>query len=134
MDRKYFAVSFLVVLLASASCSQVLPLSSIVNESYIAKPGDYVVLDEVEGRATSASLFGIIPLRTDSGYLSAYQDAMANSEHSGANGLIEVFSDVKITYAPFRFLPIYTSWTTIVYGRAIRGGELATEPSTGGTE
>jgi len=134
MRRKHLAIAAVMILAGFTGCSQITPLQSIVNEGYIAKPDNYVVLDEVEGHATAARLLGLIPMGFDAGYLAAYQDALENSQHPDANGLIEVFSDTKVTHIPFSFLPLYTSWTTIVYGKAIRDVGASRVPSTEATK
>lgn len=121
--RQISTFIFALFALLLAGCSVTLPLSSMVNEEYIAKPDDYIVIGDVEGYATYSSLFQIIPLSNDAGYLAAYQDALTAAKDMGATNLIEIFSDVHY----YSFLGIYTSRTTIVYAKAIK--ESVPEPT-----
>jgi hypothetical protein len=82
-----------------------------INESYLANPDTYVGKGMVEGTST-ISRFLIFPMSSDDGYRAAIADAL---EKSGADGLINVVSDVQID----NYL-IYSEVTTTVQGIAIK--------------
>ncbi|MDP8206182.1 MAG: hypothetical protein P9L92_05920 [Candidatus Electryonea clarkiae] len=111
--------SLLIVILSMVAfafiigCSVTLPQTSMINEEYIATPEKFEVIGDVQGEATVAVLFGFIPITNDRGFLLAYNNALLMAQ---ADGLIEIFSDVK----HFNFLGIYRSETTIVYAKAIK--------------
>jgi hypothetical protein len=113
--RSISASVLALVALLLVGCSVTLPLSSMINEEYIAKPDNYIVIGDVEGRS-SITYFLFFRLTDDAGYLSAFQHALQAAKSDGATNLIEVFSDVET----FTFLGLYTSQTTIVHAKAIR--------------
>lgn len=111
--------NLLLLLLAAAlfvGCASVRPLSSHVNESYLAYPEQYTVVGPVEGRASITVLFGILPLSADAGYHAAYKNALGKATAQGATGLIEVYSDTRRT----SFLGLYFQQTTIVHAKGIK--------------
>lgn len=111
-----FLLGALLLLLIMAGCTAIRPLSSMVNEEYIAKPDRFEIVGDIQGEATIAVLFGFIPLSNNAGYLRAYQNALENARDKGADGLIGIYSDVKY----FSVLGFYKSCTTVVYATAIK--------------
>jgi len=87
----------------------------MTNEEYIAHPDDYEVLGDVIGSAKVTYFLGIFPTSTDRGYLVAYNDALSAAKDQGADGLISIFSDVKVS----NFI-LMREVETIVYAKAIR--------------
>lgn len=100
-----------VLCLCLTGCSVVGPMQLTINESYLARPDAYLEQGMVEGTST-ISRFLFFPLSMDAGYRAAIADAVKNS---GADGLINVVSDVQVT----NYI-IYSEVKTIVRGIAIK--------------
>jgi hypothetical protein len=100
-----------VACLCLTGCSAMGPMQLTINESYLAHPDTYVEKGMVEGTST-ISRFLIFPMSNDAGYRAAIADAL---EKSGADGLINVVSDVQM-----KNYFIYSEVKTIVRGIAIK--------------
>jgi hypothetical protein len=114
MKATRFLIIMLIAILLSG-CSVTIPNSSMINEEYIAQPDDFEILGDVIGSARVTYFLGIFPLSTDRGYLVAYNDALSKVKDQGADGLIAIFSDVKVSN--FIFI---REVETVVYAKAIR--------------
>jgi hypothetical protein len=102
-------------LLLVTGCSVTVPNSPLINEEYIAHSDDFEVIGDVVG-TSSVTFFLIFPLSVDCGYLAAYNDALMNAGDAGAEDLINVFSDVRVTNVLFIFRTVETT----VYAKAIK--------------
>ncbi len=85
--------------------------------------GPFIVGDSLEvlGGVTgqsSMSFFLGIPLSNDMGLRAAFADAL--SKRSGANSLINVYTDIESFYFPFPYFMIYYRMTTKVYATAVK--------------
>ena len=115
--KQFTVITLLVISLVVVNvCSMTFPQVSLVNEEYIANPGQFEVIGDVQGVSTIAILFGFIPIKNDRGFLLAYNDALDQARFQGATDLINVFSDVRIT----SFFGMYHTEQTIVYAKAIK--------------
>jgi len=108
---KKILVSSAVLLLSG--CSYLTPLTVSTNHL---DPDHEISLAIVTGTATNSYVLGL-SVNTDEDMQTALERAKAEA---GADNLINVVVDRRITYFPFTILPIYTRIETIVRGTAIR--------------
>ena len=104
---------FCVALLMLGGCSYLSPLT--VSTTHL-DPDHEIPLGIVEGTAVNGYFLGI-PNGEDEGMRTAVERAKLRV---GADNLVNVYVDRRVTYYPATILPLYTRIETIVYGTGIR--------------
>lgn|GEM_PF-2687066 len=99
--------------LGLAGCSYLVPLT--VSTSAL-DPDHEIYLGIVKGTASNGYLVGI-PISDDEGMRIAMNRA---KREIGADNLVNVTVDRRITYYPFTILPLYTKVETIITGTGVR--------------